>query len=322
MQVKRTVSLCPTCYREVPGVVTIEDGVVRMNKLCPAHGESSGVLEVDPRFYLYCLEHPSPIYAGHLIDVTTRCNLSCKYCYFAVGNEDVPTAEVVNECMVNSGPFILTGGEPTLRPDLPEIIQKCSCIGPTYFLTNGTGLLDPDYLMACNEHVFKYNGFSGIGLSYHAEFGRFDEVMDTLRAYEVKPHTVFFVIDSIDQLEDVARFGEANKGFIDIIRIKCASNVWNESGAGRVYASEVLNWFNARGQVLTPSGGKTVYFPFAQNGVTYSVISWHDVTNVDLLDIACPPTYRAKNGEVTDFVKAMLINEGLRKGWRKGALCP
>lgn len=313
--IKNTISLCPVCYREIPATIYI-DGVVMMHKVCPVHGVSEGIVEKDVAFYIWCLNHPSDIYDGHLVDVTTRCNLNCKYCYYDKGNEDIPIDEIVNECMVNRGPYILTGGEPTLRQDLPEIICRCSEIGPTFFLTNGTGLLDKEYLKACNEHTFKRNGFSGIGLSYHSEFDKFNEVVDTMKACEIKPQTIFFVIDSLGDLEKVKRFSEANKGFSEVTRIKCASNVWNEDKAGRLFVSDVLDWFKGQGEIKAPDHGKVSYMPFYQNGVTYAAISWHDVTNVDLLDINCPPTYRAKNGQVTDFVRAMLINEGIAKGVR------
>ena len=60
------------------------------------------------------------------------------------------------------------------------------------------------------------------------------------------------------------------------------------------------------------------FFNFALDGVYYMLVSWYDAENVDLLDIACPPFYRARNGQVENIVTACLINEGMSKGWLNG----
>ena len=319
-----TVSLCPTCYLEIPAVIHVED-VVRMEKTCPVHGAFSATVEVSPGFYDWCRVNPGTIYPGHLVDITTKCNLRCKYCYYDLGKEDFDIGAILNECRVNLPPFILTGGEPTMRPDLPDIIRQTAEIGPTYVLTNGTKFLDRKYLKAVAEHVHQENGFHGIGLSFHPEAKVFDEVVEALRFEGIKAHTVFFVIDALEQLNDVLAFAKSHPGEVEMIRVKCASKLWDEQRpSSRIFTSQVLEWFKERDEIRDVfGGGKASYFPFwGKDGQAWSIISWYDVNNVDLLDIACPPTYRAKNGEVADFVKAMLINEGMGKGWLKGKPYP
>ncbi len=65
------------------------------------------------------------------IDLTARCNLRCRYCYFfdnpAVLYEDLPTAEwlqffdELGRCGVMD--VCLAGGEPFIREDLPELLE-------------------------------------------------------------------------------------------------------------------------------------------------------------------------------------------------------
>lgn len=65
------------------------------------------------------------------LDITSRCNLRCSYCYHFSGSGDVdkdlPTAEWIrffeelNECAVMN--LSLAGGEPFLRRDLKELIE-------------------------------------------------------------------------------------------------------------------------------------------------------------------------------------------------------
>jgi len=307
-----TISMCSKCYREVPAFIRIAD-TVTITKHCPDHGAETGTLEVDPSFYMEVSRHPSRLYTGHMIDVTTRCNLSCKYCYFDKGGADIPIGHIINECRVTTGPYILTGGEPTLREDLPEILSACSKVGPTMFLTNGHGLLDKNYLMECNKYTY------GIGLSFHAEFDGFDEVVENLYSTGTRLDTVFFVIDSLHQIDHIIEFARQHRKLAKVIRIKAASNIWDERGAGNtIYISQILKAFRRRGAVIVASDAKSVYVPFLFDGIEFAAVAWHSIHNVDLLDIACPPTYRAQNGAVNDFVKSMLINEGLAKGFLGG----
>ena len=65
------------------------------------------------------------------IEITSRCNLRCRYCYFfdnpAVGYHDLPTDEwlkffdELGRCVVMS--VTLQGGEPFIRKDLPELLK-------------------------------------------------------------------------------------------------------------------------------------------------------------------------------------------------------
>ncbi len=89
--------------------------------------------------------------------IIRRCNLSCSYCseYDKV-SEPVPT-EVLEERLrklKSLGTFgiSLTGGEPTLHPQLPDLIRKCRKLGffRTGMISNGF-FLRPELIEALNE---------------------------------------------------------------------------------------------------------------------------------------------------------------------------
>ncbi|MEN8375180.1 MAG: radical SAM protein [Gemmatimonadota bacterium] len=96
--------------------------------------------------------------AGHLPHVvawnlTRRCNLACSHCYIAAGSwhtedAELDTAEVfriTDEILaVNPAPmFVLSGGEPLLRPDLEDIARQAARGGATVVVgTNGTLLTE------------------------------------------------------------------------------------------------------------------------------------------------------------------------------------
>jgi uncharacterized radical SAM superfamily Fe-S cluster-containing enzyme len=67
-----------------------------------------------------------------IVDVTNRCNLRCPTCFATAGTMDYvyePSIEQLEACFraieANAGKAVqLTGGEPTVRDDLPEIAEK------------------------------------------------------------------------------------------------------------------------------------------------------------------------------------------------------
>ncbi len=94
-------------------------------------------------------------YVPHVVawNLTRRCNLECAHCYISAGPEESAADELATaECLriageilaLNPAPlFILSGGEPLLRPDLPEIARFASGRGATVVVgTNGTLLTD------------------------------------------------------------------------------------------------------------------------------------------------------------------------------------
>jgi len=86
-------------------------------------------------------------------NLTRRCNLECAHCYISAGPNETAADELTTaECLriageileVNPTPmFILSGGEPLLREDLPVIASYASERGATVVVgTNGTLLTD------------------------------------------------------------------------------------------------------------------------------------------------------------------------------------
>lgn len=83
-----------------------------------------------------------------VIEVNQKCNISCKACYKDKFNYTKPLDEIKNEIDFAIGKrnlhvITLAGGEPTLHPDLPEIIKYISEKGILVsLLSNGFALTD------------------------------------------------------------------------------------------------------------------------------------------------------------------------------------
>jgi len=99
-----------------------------------------------------CPNHKSSTMLA-IIDLTNRCNLNCPICFANANNPDVPyiyevsTQQVKNmiDNLASNKPIPpsalqFSGGEPTLRDDLPELIQYASEKGINHVEVNTNGL--------------------------------------------------------------------------------------------------------------------------------------------------------------------------------------
>ena len=157
---RQTESLCPICLRRLDASYELEGAIVYFKKTCPEHGLFSvpiwRELEGLPTFASWSKpktpaypKEPSrpfnlgcpydcglcPEHAQHtctaLLEVTKNCNLNCTVCYADAGQTKSPDptlaqlAELLAKARLKTGRCNLqiSGGEPTVRDDLPEIIK-------------------------------------------------------------------------------------------------------------------------------------------------------------------------------------------------------
>lgn len=189
MTIGRTESVCPVCLRVLQAEITAAADGVYMEKECPEHGRFRALLwEGDLRSYLQwatknsaaeapqnarptdrgcpydcglCEEHRTKGCCV-LLELTQRCNLRCPVCFASAGEtagEDLSPAQIEAQydyLLAHGGPFNiqLSGGEPTVRDDLPEIIRMGRRKGFSFFQLNTNGIrlaAEPDYARALKE---------------------------------------------------------------------------------------------------------------------------------------------------------------------------
>ena len=176
--IRTTRSVCPVCLKNLPARLLRESGGrILLDRTCPEHGRFrvpvwQGKLDFDswllgtdglapgeglscPADCGICSEHETGTCCA-LLEVTGRCNLRCRYCFADGGSAGPdPTAEecreAIREIVRQCGRPLLqfSGGEPTLRDDLPELIRFAREAGCSYTQVNTNGLRlarDPDYV--------------------------------------------------------------------------------------------------------------------------------------------------------------------------------
>ncbi len=203
--IRQTRSVCPVCLRNLPAVLDREEnGRILLEKTCPEHGSFrvpvwKGKLDWD-RWLLgtpplspaaalscpgncgICSEHEIGTCCA-LLEVTERCNLRCRFCFADGGaGENEPgldelrdaVRDIVRQC---GQPLLqLSGGEPSLRDDLPQLVRfakeaGCSCV---QLNTNGLRLArDPDYAARLAE--------AGLDIVFLQFDGTRDEIYEQLR---------------------------------------------------------------------------------------------------------------------------------------------
>jgi organic radical activating enzyme/GNAT superfamily N-acetyltransferase len=315
---KLTISKCPVCYQDIPAAIGITDAVW-LTKQCKEHGEFTSMLERQVEWYNITKDCKN-IYDGYLIDVTSRCNLKCKYCYHDNNGEEKSLEDIVLEAYEHrdKSPFILTGGEPTMHKDLPEIIKSISQFGQCNLLTNGIKLCDEKYLDKIIESGLNYTeGIVDISLSFHKEAqGRDLEFLELCRKKGIVIWTAFYVIDELSQIEQAVELFKAYSDVVNNFRIKAASNLWAESKAdNKIFVSDMIKYLSSLGktELIIGANQKVSYAQVLHEGLDIKLISWYDVTNVDLQDIECAPYYRALDGTVNNLVTTAIINEGIKR---------
>ncbi len=168
-----TSSVCPECLAKVPAERVSYDDKVYLEKSCPQHGDFSALLwQGEPAWQEWvrpkiptqpqvcytevskgcpfdcglCADHHQHTCTA-LLEVTQRCNLKCSFCFAAAGGHSIdPDLATIDrwyeQVLLASGTcnIQLSGGEPTLRDDLPAIIALGKAKGFNFVQLNTNGL--------------------------------------------------------------------------------------------------------------------------------------------------------------------------------------
>lgn len=229
-----TGSLCPVCLRRIAAERVIEDDVVYLCKSCPEHGpfktviwrglpsyqswgEAALRLSAPPAACGAAAAGQCPfncaLCAGHLqhagaveLEVTERCNLACPICCSAAGSAPGPDpslAQIDAWCrtLLAAGRAFaihLSGGEPTVRHDLPEMIQRVRALGFAYVQLNTNGVrlaLEKEYASELKEA-----GLSCVSLQFD---GVTEEVFEAIRGRHLLETKLTAIQNCAEQRLDV-----------------------------------------------------------------------------------------------------------------------
>ena len=273
--IKNTKSICPECLKVLDATIFEDGGKVYIKKECPAHGFFQELYWSDYDQYVraeklrydgdglnnprtktvngcpydcgICPEHKSHT-ALAIIDVTNRCNLKCPVCFAnaaAAGYVYEPTRDQVTGMLENlraNNPVPATalqfsGGEPTIRNDLFDLVRKAKEVGFRHVEVNTNGVRLSQSVDYCRE--LKAAGVSTVYLQFDGltpevyKFIRGVDLLDTkMKAIEncrqAGLHSVVLVVTLVkgindSQLGDIINFAAQNFDVIRCINVQPVS---------------------------------------------------------------------------------------------------
>lgn len=196
---RETKGLCPYCRRKVDSKVSEENNRIFLSKFCPQHGMMQEPLAQNTyyrkieEFYFPLISTRNRKEGATELIVTFKCNMNCPVCYLGDFQKELinfaPTIEELKNFIetTKDKTFILSGGEPTCREDLFDIIRLLKKYKKTVGMnTNGLKLVDMEYVKALkkagiDEISIQFSGFNSNAEEYLR--GK-DYIQDKLKALQ------------------------------------------------------------------------------------------------------------------------------------------
>ena len=201
-EMRHTYSVCPVCLKRIPAKREERDGRIYLVKTCPDHGTFSSVIWRNKRKFAdwrgerpavgenenlncpagcgLCAEHRRATCCT-LLEITARCNMNCTFCFAEPDGAQDPSLDTVKrwiDDLTEPGKTLLqlSGGEPTVRDDLPEIVAYAKQVGCKYVQLNSNGLR-----LAEDEAFVKRLADAGLSFVFMQFDGVDDAVYEKLR---------------------------------------------------------------------------------------------------------------------------------------------
>ena len=260
-ELEKTASVCPACFQEgkirkIDAKIIEEDGKVYIVKECKIHGSFKDIYFTDANLYKRWIKYkitgkPAPDVKTKIFDepalydehrsqsvltnllVTNRCNLRCSYCFMNAGASGVvyePTMDQMRELMIQarnerpmgSKAIQITGGEPTVRDDLLDIVRMAKEVGFSHVQVNTNGLKLADSADYCKQLKDEkvntiYMSFDGVTKETNPWIDQCKKAIVNLRKINLKVVLVPVLIGdkNLHETGKIVRFALDN---MDIVR--------------------------------------------------------------------------------------------------------
>ena len=203
-------------------------------------------------------------------------------------------------------------------------------------LSNGMKLTDRELYEAVLQQLwFPEERIFTLNLSLHLkETDTWRIIMEMLRADKIRIESALVVINSKESFLNAVALAHEYSDVIAAMRIHVGTALYADqkpaTGADKIFVSDMLNWLEEAGEnpkPFMPDHNKPTFFNVKAGGagvrpMWLMLVSWYDKTNIDVIDIAVPPLYRAKTGQALNLVHWGIVNEGFDAGWIAGKRMP
>jgi 7,8-dihydro-6-hydroxymethylpterin dimethyltransferase len=260
-ELEKTESVCPECFKEgkvkvIPATIIERNNQVWIRKECIRHGPFEDLFFGDVGLYKRWMKYKvtgerAPEIKTHLFDdyylydmhrsqtvltnlmATNRCNLRCSYCFMNAGASGYvyePSLAQIRELLkqarnqkpIGSKALQITGGEPTIRDDLFDIIEIAKELGFSHIQLNTNGIKlaeDIDYCRRIRESGINtiYMSFDGVSEGTNPWLKQNKKAIENLR--EVKQMmTLVPVLDGSNNIQEAGKIIKFALENLDIVR--------------------------------------------------------------------------------------------------------
>jgi uncharacterized radical SAM superfamily Fe-S cluster-containing enzyme len=260
-ELEKISSVCPACYQEglikkIDAKIVEENGKVYILKNCDKHGNFKDIYFSDVNLYnkwfkylvtgsyapdvkTHVFDEPA-LYDKHMSQsvltnllITNRCDLRCGYCFMnagASGRVYEPSIEKIREMMImarnerpiGSKAIQITGGEPTIREDILEIVKMAKEVGYSHVQVNTNGMKlaeSVEFCQALKDAKVNtiYMSFDGVTKETNPWIEKNKKAIENLRKVNLKCVLVPVLIGgkNLHQTGKIIKFALDN---MDIIR--------------------------------------------------------------------------------------------------------
>jgi len=260
-QLEETTSVCPACFRDgkihkIDAQIVEENGKVYIVKKCEKHGSFKDIYFSDSKLYKKWIKYKvtgqdSPDVKTKVFDeeklydmhksqsvltnllITNRCDLRCSYCFMnagASGSVYEPSLDQIkklliqarNERPMGSKAIQITGGEPTIREDLLDIVKMSKELGFSHVQVNTNGIKLAESVEYCQKLKDAkvntiYMSFDGVTKETNPWIDKNKQAIENLRKVNLKVVLVPVLIGgkNLKETGKIVRFAIDN---MDIVR--------------------------------------------------------------------------------------------------------
>lgn len=342
-----TNGLCGTCYRELPAQIEYRaNGAAYITKSCPDHGYHEAMVEKSWEFWdkITQKDPNNPCWDMYnnvsTIEVTDRCNVQCTHCYHSPDNTipDKPLEWIVNTARSAPSPYIcLSGAEPTMRVDLPELIYEIQQIpyGQKFkeanLYTNGIKLQNRNYVKKLSDVKLSSVSMSIHNPNYHSDviWKNVSKALSNVIEEDISLGQVSFTVTNKEEVRHAVEKILWIKQH-DMPAFNYCIRSPSEIGVPfvqeqEVFASDIYQWISEIAKEKDISyhrhsnyGSNPYHVGTVLDGNLVQVIHWANVKSVDTSYMYMGPWASFIPNTRGTFLIQAILRDGWKKGWWQG----
>lgn len=312
-----TTTVCALCSADAAAAYYETCNGVFLRSECALHGVLNDKVETDTGFFLE--QYMQPYYKAHkhfVVPVTYRCMMRCRYCYSLSSDPvalpcDRPLEKFAEMFSNYDGNIMLSGGEPTLRDDLPDIIKaakKGKNRKKVSIATNGQKNGGLNYLETLRESGLDYIFLSLHDKTYYRSEDEFIRALGTLNNCRQLgiPVWISRTVERLDQLDSISRLLEEYKKTIFQVTLRAVKRYGALQPLSQLYLSSLIAYLGMEENYQKGRSPFNVYITL--KGKRLKLCSWvFDTGRLDPID----DDYLLSNDSILPFHRGMKIDETL-----------